>query len=368
MIKVLQIVGGMDRGGIETLLMNIFRNIDRKNIQFDFLMLDRKKEYAYEKEIKELGGNIYKITPRNINKKKYNEEFKTIVKQYSIVHIHTASAKCIYEVMLCKKMKVKIINIHSHSSNIVDKKKRWQHLCCKPFLGIMRVNRFACSRQAGEWLFGKRQVEIIKNGIATQKFQFNQKDRDDIRKQMNAENKIIVLNVGRLCAVKNQIFLINLFCKLTKIHEEIILWIVGEGEKKEELEKKVMENGLQDKVQLIGVREDVHKLMSAADIFAFPSLYEGLPLTLLEAQAAGLPCIISNTISKEAIISDLVFACELNSEKIWMDKFNEIIQQKSKREKNTEEIKKSGYDIISVAKQLQEIYRIQNNKIEGISL
>lgn len=214
---------------------------------------------------------------------------------------------------------------------------------------------FACGDEAGRWMFNTDDFEVLNNAIDTDLYAYNKEKADKVKKEFGIENKFVVGHVGRFNPQKNHEFLIDVFNEIQKVKEDSVLMLVGDGDLRPEIEKKVRDLGLSDKVIFTGVRSDVNDLMQGMDVFLFPSLYEGLGIVLIEAQAAGLKCIISDNIPKDGVLTDDVTCISLTQSPIvWA---NEILKyQEYKRANNKEIIKKANYDIKNNAKKLEQFY------------
>ena len=358
MIRVLQIVTNMRRGGLETMLMNYYRHIDRNKVQFDFLV-HRDFESDYDKEILELGGKIYHISrliPWSSSYRKKLRAFFTSHPEYKIVHVHQ---DCLSSVALecAKKCGVPVRIAHSHSSS---QDKNWKYLIklyYMRFIPKYATYLFACGAAAGDWMFNGHSYYLIKNAIETEKYCYSPEKAKLMRRKLHIKDDETVLgHVGRFSAAKNHRFLLEIFSECLKINQKVRLLLVGNGENQEEIKKIVEEQGFADKVIFTGARPDVNDLMQAMDVFVFPSLYEGLPLTMIEAQASGLHCVISNKVPDECIVTnDLVTYCKLEEKP---SKWAEIILQKAQfpRTSHAQEIKKAGYDISDAARKLEDFY------------
>lgn len=356
-IRILHVVTAMNRAGLETMLMNYYRNINRSKIQFDFLV-HRKKESDYDKEINQLGGQIYhlpRLIPWSISYKRKLRNFFIHHKEYKIVHVHQ---DCLSSVALkcAKKERVPVRIAHSHNSS-QDKnlkyliKRYYMH-----FIPKYATELFACGKDAGDWMFMGHPYKLVKNAIDAKKYCYSKNTAKLMRNNLNICDEIVIGHVGRFISQKNHIFLLRVFYECLNINQNIKLLLVGDGDDFEIIKQKVIDLGIQDKVIFTGVRSDVYDLMQAMDVFVFPSLYEGLPLTLIEAQAAGLHCVISDRVPKECeICSDLITYCNLDDE---VSKWARLtLKQASLPRKNhIQEIIDSGYDIVSAAKKLEEYY------------
>ena len=364
MIRVLQVVTSMDVGGIEVLLMNLYRHIDRSVLQFDFL-LHRLQVTHFEKEIQELGGRIYRVPPVNpLHHHAYLkalEAFFVAHTEHKIVHAHN-NAFSMYVLRAAKKAGVSVCIAHSHIADVpFDWKRSIFYNYCRIKINKYVDYAFACSNDAGKWLFGKHILNIdcfhvLHNGIICEKFRYSEMIRRDLRTKLGIGNQFVIGHIGRFSEQKNQLFILSVFSKILQSHPESLLLFVGDGKGREKIEHQAQNMNLIGKVQFLGVRSDVPNLMQAMDVFLFPSLFEGFPVTLVEAQAAGLPCVVSDTISKEVKITDLVEFVPLSKSpeewaKIVLEKVNV-----TKRKDYSEEVKKAGFDVTENAKWLQEFY------------
>ena len=356
MIRVLQVVTYMGRGGLETMLMNYYRNIDRDKVQFDFLT-HRDERWDYDDEIESLGGKIYHLPKLNPFSKNYLnalDKFFKEHKEYQIVHCHQ---DCLSGVVLkaAKKNGVKFTIAHSHSTN-QDKNLRYiLKILEKRKIPKYADKLFACGKEAGEWMFNNNNFEVLNNAIDTDLYVYDKEKSHSMRKKLGIENKFVIGNVGRLYYPKNHQFIIEIFNEVQKIEKESVLLLVGEGSLRESIEKRIDELGINHKVILTGIRSDVNDLMQAMDVFLLPSLYEGLPVTMVEAQASGLKCIISDKVPIECKLTNNVEQIKLEENpKNWA---KEILKYKKYERKNTkEEIVKANFDIKANAKYLQEFY------------
>lgn len=364
--RVLQIVATMGMGGIENFLMNLYRSIDKEKVQFDFLILNTDNNF-FENEIKSLGGKIYKIvSPKKSGYFKFLRDLKDFFLKnptYKIVHSHynILNGIILNQVYKCK---VKLIISHSHSTNSgysILKKICLQY--SKFLLRKIPSKKLACSEKAGIWLYGKNMnFKIIHNGIDLLKYKYNYEIKIRKRKELEIANDDIVIgHIGTFRKVKNHNFLINIFFELYKKNKKYKLILVGDGDLKEEVKAKVDKLGLNKIVIFLGIRNDVEELLQVFDIFLFPSLYEGLPVSLVEAQAAGLKSFISDSITKEIDFGlDLIEFISLNKSALeWADIIEE--KRKYKRESKLEVIQKNGYDIKKTSEELVEIYSGEKN-------
>ena len=357
MIRILQVVTDMNRGGLETMLMNYYRCIDREKIQFDFLT-HRSYKADYDDEIEALGGKIYhlpRLNPFSNSYKKALSEFLYSHSEYKIIHVHQ---DCLSSVVLkiAKQCGVPVRIAHSHSSSQNKDSKYPIKLFYKRFIAKYATHLMACSEAAGKWMFGNNSDFIVlNNAIDAEKYIYDESIRHKMRSEFGiAESELVLGHVGRFAYPKNHTFLIDIF-KIVSEKIEAKLVLVGGGKLKAEIEDKVTNLGIKDKVIFTGIRSDVNKLLQAMDVFVFPSNYEGLPVTLVEAQAAGLPCFISDMVPIECKKTNLVKQLNLSSGAgYWAD---EILACKKERRNTFEEIKASGFDIKENAIWLTDYYQ-----------
>lgn len=360
-IRVLQVIGQMNRGGAESMIMNIYRKIDRTKIQFDFVVHTDEK-CDFDDEILSLGGMIYRV-PRfkGINILSYNRVWNNFFKahnEYKIIHGHIGSSAAIY-LKIAKKYNLYTI-AHSHNTKMGEGIKGFMYKLFSYPTRYIADYFFACSNLAGVCRYGKNilnqnNYSVLKNAIECNLFTYNEQIRNMKRKELNVENKFVVGNIGRFNIQKNHKYLIQIFNLLSQINEKAVLLLIGRGELEQEILNAVKYYDLEEKVIFTGVRQDINELLQAIDIFVFPSLYEGLPVTVIEAQAAGLPCLISDTITDEVCITPLVNRLSINDNaKVWAEKIN--LFKKYKREDFSKDIEHKGYDISTSVSNLEEFY------------
>ena len=363
-IRVLHVVTDLNRGGLETLLMNYYRQINKKQIQFDFLT-HRRYLGDYGPEAVCLGSTIYHLRRLNPFSKVYRKELSLFFAnhpQYQIVHVHQ---DCMSSIILkaAAQHGVPVRIAHSHSSSQDKNLKYPIKLFYRHFIPRYSTHRMACSKEAGDWMFEGADYQILNNAVDSQAYAFSPQTRARIRALFKIPDDVKVIgHVGRFSEVKNHAFLIDVFDAFQK-KIPAMLMLVGDGNLRADIEQKVNALGLRDKVIFTGVRNDVAELLQAMDVFAFPSLYEGLPMTLVEAQAAGLPCVISERVPIECGITDLVRQLSLGEgAQRWAEQL--ISAADNTRRNTSEEIKAAGYDIASNAKWLEEFYTQINDSIE----
>lgn len=357
MIRVLQVVTNMDRGGLESMLMNYYRHIDREKIQFDFLV-HRQERAAFDDEIEALGGRIYRL-PRLVPwSKSYLSALNRFFDEhtgYKVVHVHQ---DCLSSVILkaAKQHDVPVRIAHSHSANQDKNLKYPIKLWYKRSIPEYATNLFACGKDAGDWMFGGASYQIINNAIDVAAYTYDPTKRQEMRRQLGLENELTIGHVGRFSQPKNHPFLLDIFTSLLKKEPDAVLLLVGGGADMPKIQAKAQELGIAERVRFLGVRSDVADLMQAMDVFVFPSLYEGLPVTMVEAQASGLPCIISDKVPPECILTEgLVDIMTLSaSPEAWAEKI--LAKRAIPRTDRRAEIAAHGFDITTEAVKLQEFY------------
>ncbi len=370
MRRVLHFIPAFGIGGVESLIMNLYRNIDRKKVQFDFLV-EVDNDLEVFDEIKELGGIIYRLP--KLHKKKLWDYVKQIeiffaayASQFDIVHCHHIERATVV-LYYAKKYGIDFRIIHAHTDSIVDLKFKNTR---KMFMYInkhLSTHRFACSDAAGKFQFGKSKKSflVLKNAIDSKKFSFNKEKRKEIRQIMKLKNHFVVGHTGRFTYQKNHWKIIDIFYELHTQNTNAHLLLVGDGPLKEEIEQKVRALGIEDVVTFTGARDDIADLLQAMDLFILPSFYEGFCISLLEAQSVGLPCVTSDVIPKEVEVTSLI--CKLNltaNHKKWVEKI--LAQSVHLREDASHLIVKSGYDIKENAEWLEKFYLKNKETLECI--
>lgn len=362
--RILYVNGGtMQRGGIESFMMSYYRNIDKQKLQIDFVV-HGFEEGVYDKEIRELGGRIYNIPVKSKDYFGNISNLKSIFKHndYKIVHSHLDAMSTVV-LKTAKKSGIPIRIAHSHNiEHLTNNKLKYLiNEQARKKINRYSTHSFACSIPAGEWLFGKNQirngnVKIIKNAIDLNSYCFNSGKRKKLREKLNIGKELVIGHVGRFDNQKNHEYLIDMFYELQKQYADAILILVGDGVLRERIQEKVKHLEISDKVKFLGSRDDVNELLNIFDIFVLPSKFEGLGISLIEAQANGLKCVTSVNTPKDVNVSQKVrFLDTTNSEiQNWI---NEILNDSDrKRENNLEKLIVAGYDIKVEAVKLQNLY------------
>ena len=356
-IRVLHVVTHMNRGGLETMIMNYYRHTDRMQVQFDFLV-HRSEEAAYAAEILSLGGRIYRLPPLNPFSPIYLGALNAFFaehREYQIVHCHL---DCMSGIPLkyAKKHGVSVRIAHAHSSNQTKDKKYLLKLIYKKNIVKYATHLFACGEEAGKWMFCVENSTIIKNSIHVEKYAYSAGTADAMRKSLNfSSDALVVGHLGNFTRPKNHLFILEIFAEVAARQPSAKLLLVGDGELRPAIQRKADELNITDKIIFTGVRSDVPQLLQAMDVFLFPSLYEGLPVSMIEAQAAGLPCLISDKVPIECKITDLVQQISLEAGAAhWAEAV--LNAAKAPRKDTLSEIKAAGFDIQENALWLQNFY------------
>lgn len=362
-------MGGLKRGGLEAFAMNMYRSVDRTQIQFDFL-LTQVMDGDYEEEAKSMGANIYHLPPRNKGYFAYENAIKEFFflhsSEYSACHLHASSLTSIGPLHYARKYGIPIRVLHSHNSTIShDLRFRPLHIVShyihKPFVKLWATHYLGCSDKALDWMYKytgiRDKAQMCNNGINVDIYTYNENSRFKIRNEFCISEKELLLgHVGRFEHVKNQSFLLDILASLISNGINAKLMLVGTGPLLESIQLMAKEKCIEDKVIFTGVRPDVNILMQAMDIFVMPSLFEGLPVTLVEAQSSGLPIVASDTISKNSDLTGTIVFKSLNENS---DSWAKIIQDltfSKKRYDNALKIKYAGFDSNTTMKQLVKIY------------
>ncbi|MNI20299.1 putative glycosyltransferase EpsF [compost metagenome] len=360
-IRILQVVVNMNRGGAETLIMNLYRNMDRSVVQFDFLTC---KAGAFDEEIEAMGGSIHRIPyltdVGHFGYIKALDMFFATHPEYKIVHSHMDKMSG-FVLRSAKRAGIPARIAHSHNTSseggIAAKTYKW---VAGEFIRPSATHFLACSHKAAQWLFAKREANttIVKNGIECEQFTFSSTVREQVRQELNlTHDNYVVGHVGRFNYQKNHSFLIDVFAELNKEQPNTVLLLVGDGSLRSDMEQKVRDLGLVEKVRFLGIRSDITRLLQAFDVFVFPSWHEGLPVTLIEAQGAGLPCIISDVITQEVDMGiELVDYVPLSDPMVWVRRIIGVFARNSSRHISANSLSNKGYDIRDTAEWAEDFY------------
>lgn len=359
MKKVLHVNSSISsNSGVMNVIMNYYRHIDRKKIQFDFLYYI-EHENNYKKELDKLGSYYYLISsPKNILK--FKDELSSFLVQhfgeYEIVHLHDIFlARIMYKIF--KDHGIKKVIVHCHSakwSNNLLSGIRNKLMCIN--LNKYADDFFACSRAAGNFVYKKdMEYTIVNNAIEIDRFVYSVQQRKKLRAEMKLDNKIVIGHVGRFSKEKNHKFLIEVFEEILKINKNSVLLLIGEGDLKEKIELNIKELDLENKVILLGNRKDVNLLYQVMDVFILPSIYEGLPLVGVEAQISGLRCVMSDVITNEVNLTDVSFLSLKTTKKDWAVKILEKANE-GRIINSADMVKEKEFSICQEAEKLQKLY------------
>jgi glycosyltransferase involved in cell wall biosynthesis len=353
-VRVLHIVGAMYPGGMENFIMNIYRKIDRNKVQFDFV-IHMRKDNDYVELIRNMGGKVYELPRLTSHPIKNLKGIYNIVKnnEYKIVVRHTSNALITPQLMAAKRGGAYTI---CHSHNETDPNKLL-HIFGRMLMPMAADERFACSINAGKWMYGSRKFRVIQNAIDINKFQYSLDKARKVIDEFGLEGKHVYGHIANFIESKNHMFLMEIYKKLSEIDKSAVFFCLGEGELRPEIELKIKSLGLENRVILTGIRHDVENFMSCFDVLIFPSIFEGLPLTVIEAQAAGLPCLISETITKDVVVSDGLVNFESidNEAEVWAKRAVQLVNT-TDRTCQRDLIAKAGYDSDAVAKWYEDYF------------
>lgn len=368
-VKILHVVGGMNVGGTETMLMNLYRKLNT-NVQFDFISYYDKDAY-YDDEIKRLGGQVIRIdSPNKIGMIKSIKNLCEVIKEngpYNAVHAHTLF-NCGVAMIAARLSGIKVRVSHAHTNldntkNIIRKIYVW---CMRKTINLFSTDCIACSESAGKYLFGEnitssKKYKLLPNYVDYKKY-LNCSDTKSVRQELGIkDDDIVVGHIGRFVEAKNHKFLLEVVSEMIILNNKVKLILAGDGELRKDMECYAEELGIKENVYFLGIRKDIDKILNNLDIFIFPSIYEGLGLVMIEAQSAGIPCLVSEAIQKEADLDiGLVKQINLNDKKeLWIKEAFELIENKNKNKKQIlSAIKNKGYDLDNIINKLLEIYKL----------
>lgn len=357
-VRVLYVHGGkLNYGGTEAYMMNYYRHFDRTRLQVDFAVHGFERG-VYEDEIEAMGGQVFYLP---VKSRDYFGNIRALQKlfqsgRYEIVHAHMDAMNAVV-LKQAKKCGIPVRISHSHNT------QHQTQNCLKLMLNDFekkQVSHYAtelltCSEAAGKWLYGDKPFTVLHNAIDAEQYRFSPQTREAVRESLGLRDRFVVGHVGRFHFQKNHEFLLEIFRCLHREHPQAALLLVGDGELRTRLEEKIKAYGLTDDVILTGNRSDVASLLQAMDVFLFPSLFEGLGIVLIEAQAAGLPSVASSEVPAEADLTDTVRYLGLEqSPDVWAQAVWDA--GKAVREDRCDDVKAAGYDITEQARRLEEFY------------
>ncbi|MGN0677419.1 MAG: glycosyltransferase family 1 protein [Ruminococcus sp.] len=345
--------------GITSVILNYYRNMDKTDMTIDIAVPNEISD-EYREEFISNGSEVYFLNRKGNPLKYFSSLYKLLKNEkYDIVHIHGNSSMMLLDVLpsLLTKVPVRIVHSHNTTCNHI-----FLHKLLNPVFRRCYTHGFACGQDAGKWLFGKKDFIELKNGIETKKYMFSQPLRDEYRAKLKAGNKTVIGHVGNFIEQKNHVFLINMFADLLKKNPEYILLLISDGELMEQIKAQAESLGISESIIFLGKTPDVCKYMQAMDIFVLPSLYEGLPVVLVEAQSAGLPCLVSDKVAVEANLTGTIKYIGIDNTAEWVNQIeslNKILPETDRKkccEDNNIRIADSGYDITKSAELLRDYY------------
>lgn len=366
-VRILNVTRVFKAAGIESFIMNMYRNIDRSKVQFDFFVMSNE-DSCYDEEIQLLGGNKYMINVKANNTFiRIQKEAKVLYEflcehEYKVIHIHYTTPLRAPYLLAAKKAGVPVRIYHSHSAEVSGKNrmKLFIYDYFRQKISMWGTDFFACSKAAATWMFTEKlidsgNVKVIPNGIDCNRFRFRENVRDEVRKRLALEDSYVIIHTGRFLEQKNHKFIIEVFKELKKKETNAKLLLLGTGDLLEDIKLQVKSSGLEKDVVFLGVKTEVECYLCAADCYIMPSLYEGLPVAAVEAQCAGLPCVLSENITEEVVLRENVSFLSLDTPiSEWRD---EVIKYKNiPRKDGSCDVAASGYDVQNVANELQKLY------------
>lgn len=358
-MKIGMLALDLDRTGISTVIMNCCRYINRTNFEIELLVGDRVvPEYADECE--RLGIQIIRLPLKHEYTRQYYVKLFKILwdKKYDIFHVHGNSAMVTPDLFLAHLAGIRLNLVHAHNTTcdypVI-------HRLLSPFFRLMYKKGLACSIQAGQWMFGKNRFEVLHNGIETGIYRYNQEKRKEFRKKIHMKEEFLIGHAGQFDAQKNQRFLLKVFAQTSEKQENIRLLLAGNGPDFEEIMDEIDKHPYKERIIVLGDSSQMDYVYNAVDLFVLPSLFEGLPLVLVEAQAAGLTCLVSDRVSHEADLSGNIEFLPVDSTDVWENAIKREICKKEDRQKKSENAQKrileNEYDAKNSVLKLQKIYQ-----------
>jgi len=366
MIKVLQMPVRNAKGGITQYALRNWEHIDKSRFIFDWVTLD--KELSFEKELEQQGCKVHHLSCRQEDdEQRFRDEMKSILSGgYDVLHLHTSYWRGFLAEELALEAGIAKIIVHAHSTGVdisddIERKKllaihnEWK----SRFNNKLATHFAACSMSAAGFLFGPQipedSIKILNNAIDTDKFAFDIKKRAEIRRKLNIEDKLVIIQPARLEHQKNPQFTLRVFSNIVKQVPEAVLLYVGDGSLRSQLKNEANESGLSDNVRFLGFQNNISNLLQASDLFVMPSHFEGLGISAIEAQCSGLFCLLSEKIPREAVITGKTKCLKLN-EKLWVDEINMLAQKGYKRENCSGEVISAGFSLKKQVGKLEELY------------
>ena len=364
-LRVLQVGMTRNLGGIETYLIEQFRHLDKSKIDYDFVNITGEYSICYEDEILASGSKIFKVVSRHKNPLLHYWQWFNILLQnkgvYDVIVLNTNSLEYVFPLVLGKIFDIPVRVIHSHNSGFENKQGLARRLLVgmnKKLLAWSANLRFACSQFAGQWMFKDNPYHVIYNAIDIHKYDADLIVREETRNALGLHTELTLLHVGRFSYQKNHSFLLDIFKEVLRIQPDSVLLLVGdtteESEFLTEVKRKIKAFGLENVVRLLGRRDDVNKIMQAADVLVMPSFFEGLTVVGIEAQASDLPLLLSDTVTKElGLLPSTQFISLEAGPTVWGEAI--VNSKQHNRQSRYEELKAAGYDIGNETERVEKL-------------
>ena len=356
MIRLLYTINGLRVNGMSAVIMQYIAGLDPQEYKISLFTDEIAPQFRLE--LNKHNVEIITSGNRRRNQLAYYKELKQILKehQFDIIHAHGNSATLAVEMLAAKKCGVKVRIAHSHNTTCVHKVL---DKMLRPVFYKCYTHGIGCGVEAGRWLFGSHPHVVIKNGVNLKKYAFDTLNREAVQKELGILNKRVIGHIGRFTEQKNHDYIIDVFELYHKTAPDTVLILAGDGPRFEEIKQRIKEKGLDDCIILYGTTPNTSVLYSSFDVFIFPSLFEGVPLTLIEAQANGVPCLISDKISSEVILTDLIHVLPLSEPSEWVKSLQtaELQNRQDKSIKAVKVLESAGFEIDSVLKQIDDFYK-----------
>jgi len=358
-VRVLEIIGKRPVGGVGTVMLNYQNYINAEKVQMDYLIFGEESE-PFDEKVKALGSKVFVYPALSGSQmgrtKAYLEEFFSAhASEYDVVHLHAPTIAFLAFPIIAKHG-IKHRIVHSHATLYAENKiKAIRNKILWSLAKGKITERIGCSKAAGDFLFGKDEFIVLKNAIAYEDYLYNETVRSQLREQEDAKDKLVVGNVGRFSLQKNQTFLIEIFAKIKELHPNSVLWLLGDGELRGQIEEKIKDMGLSDSVKLFGMVSNPKDYYQAMDVMVMPSLFEGLPMVGVEAQASGLPCVFADTITREVDVVGCPYISLGAPLEEWAKAVIKVAKL-GKRRSYPKELDELGFNIKLEAKRLEELY------------
>lgn len=371
MLRIAVIMGKMDSGGKKNLVMEYYRHIDRDKVQFDFIC-DSDSQAIPDEEIRSLGGRVYRIAPyQRIIRNMLDIKKLCIENHYPVMHAYNSTMN-VFPMLVAKMAGVPVRISESLSMAHEGEFKTVLKKMLKPMSRWFATHYMSCGEDCGRWQFGDKlfdagKVAVFKTVVNTEFNSYRPEVRERTRKEFDLDEKMVIGHIGRFVPQKNPLFLIDIVAEVFKREEDAVLLLIGDGDLKKEMQKKIKDLGISKQIKYLGRREDIQQFYNAMDAFLLPSLYEGLPVVGLEAQSCGLPMFFSTEVTSEASACELGHFLKLNdSPEKWADELIKAMKENMPiRKSRAKDVAKAGFDSASEALRLQKYYMDALNEVKG---